>query len=107
MAEYLKNRAMLQCSCGTIPSLLTVTSNPKIRNREGLFATHKDNIGGINISSFGLCAICKVCTIAGLQMTWMGTVSGVKILNNKPLLDTSKLICPMGGVISCLTSGQM
>lgn len=105
--EYLKNKAILMCDKGTIPSLLTVTSNPKIRNREGLFATHMDNIGGVNISPFGVCGICKVCAIAGLRMTWLGTVPKVTVMGMKPLTDKSKLICPMGGVISCLTSGQI
>lgn len=55
--EYLKNNAILMCSCGVLPSILKVTSNAKIKNKDGVFATHKDNIGGINISSFGVCSI--------------------------------------------------
>jgi len=106
--EYIKNNAILQCSCGTIPTLLTVTSNSKIRNREGLFATHKDNMGGVNIVSFGLCAVNVVCIIAGIKMNWINTVPKITIMGNKPLLDNmSKLICPKGGIISCLNSGQI
>jgi hypothetical protein len=107
MAEYLKNNAILQCSCGSIPALLIVTSNSKIKNKNGLFATNNDNMGGINVVSFGACALTLVCVIAGVKMNWIGTVPRVKIMGYKPLLDSSKLICPKGGIISCLTSGQM
>jgi len=107
MAEYLKNNAVLQCSCGSIPTLLTVTSNSKIKNKDGLFATHNDNTGGINIKPFGACAISKVCMITGVKMNWIATVPKVTVMGYKPLLDTSKLICPTGGIISCLISGQI
>jgi hypothetical protein len=106
--EYIKNNAILFCSCGTIPALLNVTSNYKIKNRNGLFATDKDNMGGINVVSFGMCAITRVCVLAGTKLNWINTVPKVSILGNKPLLDKkSKLICPKGGVISCLMSGQL
>ena len=105
--EYLKNNAFLKCSCGAIPTLLTVTSNSKIKARDGLFATHKDNIGGQNIKSFGLCAVSGICMIDGLVMNWINTVPKVKIMDMKPLTDKSKLICPKGGIISCLISGQI
>jgi len=106
--EYIKNNAILFCSCGTIPTLLNVTSNNKIKNRNGLFATDKDNMGGINVITFGACATSLVCVLAGVKLTWINTVPKVTVLGNKPLLDkTSKLICPKGGVISCLMSGQI
>ena len=107
MAEYVKNNAILMCSCGLLPSMLTVTSNPKIKARDGLFATNKDNMGGVNIKSFKLCSISGLCIIDGVTMNWINTVPKVKILEYKPLLSTSKLICPKGGIISVLMSGQI
>jgi len=109
--EYLKNNAILLCDKGTIPSLLTVTSNFKIKNRDGVFATHKDNLGAINIKPFGICAIARTCQLAGVlsgsPLTWVNTVPKVTVMGFKPLTDKSKLICPIGGIINCLTSGQM
>lgn len=104
--EYMKNNAILMCSCGVLPSILKVTSNPKIKNRDGVFATHLDNLGGRNFSSFGLCSISKICIVSGVKMNWINTVPKITIMGKKPLLDTSKLICPKGGIISCVISGQ-
>jgi hypothetical protein len=106
--QYIKNNAILWCSCGTLPSLLNVTSNTKIKNRNGLFATHKDNMGGVNVVTFGGCAICTVCVLAGVQLRWINTVSKVKVMGFNTLLDRkSTLICPKGGIIACLLSGQI
>lgn len=105
--EYVKNNAVLFCSCSPIPCLLKVTSNSKVKAQEGIFATHKDNIGGQNISGFKICSSYVICNISGLQLNWINTVPKITILGNKPLLDTSKLICPKGGVISVFLSGQM
>lgn len=106
--EYIKNNAILFCNCGLLPTLLNVTSNSKIRNRGGLFATEKDNMGGVNIITFGMCSKIGVCMIVGTKMNWINTVDKVKILGNRALIDKqSKLICPKGGVISCLMSGQL
>ncbi|MEN9917673.1 MAG: hypothetical protein RL662_109 [Bacteroidota bacterium] len=105
--EYIKNNAILYCSCELLPTLLNVTSNSKIRNRGGFFATEKDNIGGVNVVTFGLCAMMGVCFIPGVKLNWINPVNKVKVLGYRTLLDKqSKLICPKGGVISCLMSGQ-
>ncbi len=109
--QYLKNNAVLKCDKGLLPNLLTVTSNNKIKNRDGLFATEKDNKGGINIQSFGLCAVAGICRLnldlSGVSLAWVNVINKVKISGKKPLTDESKLICPKGGIISCLISGQM
>ncbi|WP_455970627.1 DUF4280 domain-containing protein [Bacteroides congonensis] len=106
--EYLKNNAILQCSCGTVPATLRVTSNSKIKARDGLFATNKDNKGVINVPTFGICAYGgSPCVLTGVILNWINTVSKVTIMGCKPLTDKSKLICPKGGIISCLISGQI
>ena len=45
--------------------------------------------------------------IDGLVMNWINTVPKVKVMGLKPLTNKSKLICPKGGIIECLTSGQI
>ncbi len=106
--QFIKNNAILFCDKGLLPALLNVTSNSKIRNRGGLFATEKDNMGGVNVVTFGLCAITGVCAIPGVKLNWVNTVDSVTVLGYRTLLDKqSKLICPRGGVIRCLMSGQL
>lgn len=104
--EYLKNNAVLQCDSGLIPSLLTVTTNSKIAARDGIFATINDNLGGQNIKSFGLCSKCGICKIEGITLNWVNPVSKVKIMGYMALTSKSELICPKGGIIKCLNSGQ-
>ncbi len=109
--EYLKEKAILECDKGRFTSILNVTTNNKIKLRDGVFATNKDNIAGINITSFGLCALKGMCRLnlelTGIPLNWVNTISKIKILGNKSLTDNSKCICPMGGVISCENSGQI
>lgn len=111
--EYLKNNAVLECDKGLVPSVLNITSNPKIKNRDGLFATNKDNISGENITSFVTCSIAYPYTcqlngsLSGQPLNWVNTVSKVTISGEKPLHDESKCICPLGGVISTINSGQI
>ena len=109
--EYLKDKAILDCDKGLFSSTLVVTVNSKIKNRDGVFATNKDNVAGINIPAFGLCAVKGICRLnlelMGTPLNWINTIPKIKILGNKPLSDNSKCICPMGGVISCKNSGQI
>ncbi|MFP3636968.1 PAAR-like protein, partial [Bacillus sp. SIMBA_033] len=77
----------------------------------GLFATDKDNIAGVNITHFTLCAVAGICrlnlNLSGQPLNWINTVPKVKISDNKPLYEGSKCICPLGGIISCMNSGQI
>ena len=99
------------CDKGILPTLLNVTTNPKIKNRDGVFATDKDNRAGMNITSFGLCAMAGICqlnmALSGQELFWINTVPKIKIKGQKPLYEASKCICPLGGIISSLHSGQM
>lgn len=109
--HYLKNNALLECSKGLLSSVLNVTSNTKIKNRDGFFATHQDNTAGVNITHFGLCAIAGTCqlnlALSGQPLQWINTVPKVTILDMKPLSEDSRCICPMGGIIASTNSGQI
>lgn len=109
--QFLKNNAILKCDKGLIPSALNVTSNNKINNREGLFATDKDNIAGVNITHFTLCSVAGICrlnlNLSGQKLNWINTVPKIKIDDNKALFEASKCICPLGGIITSMNSGQI
>lgn len=109
--EYLKNNASLDCDKGLWSRSLTVTSNNKVINRDGVFATNKDNLGGINIHNFGTCKLKGICRanfdLEGVSFNWIDTVPKLSILGLKPLSDKSKLICPYGGIITVKNSGQI
>lgn len=108
---YLKNNAILECDKGLISSVLNVTSNSKIKNRDGVFATNQDNTAGINITHFTLCAIAGICqlnlALSGQRLNWINTVPKVTISGMKPLSEASQCICPIGGIISTINSGQI
>jgi hypothetical protein len=108
--EYLKENAILVCSCGLLPSLLEVTSNNVVKLQGGKMATIRDNIADENIKSFMVCSIAKICqldkSLKKTPLPWLADVTTVKAEEHTTLLDSSKLICPVGGVISCLMSGQ-
>jgi hypothetical protein len=109
--QYLKNNAILKCDKGLIPSTLNVTSNNKIKNRDGLFATDKDNVAGVNITHFTLCSVAGICrlnlNLSGQKLNWINTVPKVSIKDTKALFEASKCICPLGGIITSMNSGQI
>jgi len=108
--EYLKNKAILVCDKGEIPSLLQVTSQNSVKIQQGLCATTKDNLGGINIQSFGKCSIKGICQcdleLMGKPLRWIRSKTKFKVGGFPTLLENSKLICPFGGIITNLQSGQ-
>lgn len=109
--EYIKDKAILECDKGLFTTTLIVTINSKIKNRDGVFATDKDNIAGLNIPAFGKCTIKGKCKLdndlLGTPLNWINPIPKIKILEKKPLSDNSKCICPIGGIISCENSGQI
>ncbi|GMV98142.1 MAG: DUF4280 domain-containing protein [Phycisphaerae bacterium] len=115
MAKAVVNGAMLQCTCGTTPSALIVTSQQQVKIGNQLAATVMDNAFTTNIPPFGPCSaltakasgVSTPCALVAAGPWMPGSTSIVKIGNQKALLDTDKLNCTAGpGVISVSNPGQ-
>lgn len=114
MAIAVVQGATLQCTCGSTPSKLTVTSQQQAKIDEKLAATIMDHAPVANIAPFGNC---KVLTAAAsgtptpcVPVTpgpWTpGSATRVTIGKFPALLNTDTLACVVPGVISIVDPGQ-
>ena len=114
MATAVILGAKLQCTCGDAPSDLIVMSqfNNLIDNK--LAATIMDHKPLANILPFGTCKTLTAAAsgtptpcVPATAAPWMpGSTSLVLIGNYPALLNSDKLACTVGGMISVTDPGQ-
>ncbi len=108
------NTAQLQCTCGDAPATLTVTSQMQVMIGNQFAATVMDYAPVVNIPPFGTCktltaaasGVPTPCVPATVAPWTPGSTSIVMIGNFPALLDTDKLACTVGGMISIVSPGQ-
>ena len=123
MGVVVVTGAMLQCSFGSTPANLNVTSQNKVLVEGKPVATIKDTGAIINITSCGMCSSLANPQVAAATAAALGVLtpqpcipsttgcwiasqtkciaSGVPVLTND-----SRLICAYGGVISIVNPGS-
>jgi len=110
-SKYVVDGAVIKCSSGNKSTTLKVTSNRTIKIKKKKTATMMDFVPGVNLpmpATFGICKILtatvppngvsKPCVCATVN-PWLLPYTTETVNNFNPLLDGSKLICPIGGVI--------
>ncbi len=101
----LMGTSLLQCSCGSSPSQLKVTSVDKHFINDNLRATEEDNKANENIFPFGICSLTqKPCEPAPLK--WLNKVEWCQVNGMASITDQCKLPCSKGGMITCKDAGQ-
>ena len=108
------NGAQLQCTCGDTPTPLTVTSQTECKIGGQLAATIMDNVPVTNITPFGTCKTLTAAAsgtptpcVPATTLPWApGSTSTVMIGAIPGLLNTDKLACTVGGMISVVDPGQ-
>lgn len=106
--------ATLQCTCGSAPAKLVVTSQLQAKLDNQLAATVMDHAPTVNIPPFGTCSVLTAsasgtpmpCVPAPASPWKPGSTSNVKIGNQLALLATDKLMCNVSGVITVTDPGQ-
>ena len=115
--------AMLSCSFGVAPSMLTVTPENKVVTSMPL-ATIMDNVPMKNIMPFGMCSSMANPTVASATAAALGVLtpmpcipvipapwapgSPTALIGNFPMLHNNcKLMCAYGGVIQITNPGAM
>jgi hypothetical protein len=123
MSEQVIDGALLECSMGSTPAPLTVTSNLVLKVKEKLAATVMDFAPAVNIKSFGMCKSLGNPTVAAATSAAQGALTPMPcvpataapwappavqtIIGGFPgLLDSAKCACSFGGVVSVNQSGQ-
>jgi hypothetical protein len=105
---------MLQCTCGDAPAPLTVTSQTACMVGGKLAATILDIAPTTNIPPFGTCKTLTAaasgtptpCVPAPAGPWSPGSTSIVTVGTIPGLLNTDKLACTVGGMISVVEPGQ-
>ncbi|GHT15417.1 hypothetical protein FACS189426_23000 [Bacteroidia bacterium] len=110
--KYIVDGAIIKCSSGNKTTTLKVTNNRKVKIQKKKVATMMDFVPGVNLfpmpATFGICkvltatippnGVSKPC-ICACAIPWQLPQMNETIANFKPLLEGSKLICPIGGII--------
>lgn len=103
--EYITQKAMMQCSEGTVPGLFTPTYNQTTKINSCIVSTNKDKIPMTNIPSFVVCKKTqKACVPVSTE--WKDTYA-VKVKGAQTLIGKSCMDCGLGGKIEFLASGQV
>jgi hypothetical protein len=114
MPHAVVTGATLQCTCGSAPSQLAVTSQFQAKMSHQLTATVMDHAPIVNVPSFGTCSVLTAAA-AGVPAPcvpapaghWVpGSTTNVKIGKLPVLLSTDKLLCTVQGVITIVDPGQ-
>jgi Domain of unknown function (DUF4280) len=113
MAIAVVMNAQLQCTCGSAPSQLIVTSQMQIKIDNQLAATVMDSLPIANITPFGTCTVLTAaalgvptpCVPAAVGPWTPGSLT-VKVGNLSALLSTDMVTCAIGGMITITNPGQ-
>ena len=123
MGQVVTNGAMIQCSFGLAPGVLSVLPTGKTMASSLPAATIMDNKPFVNIAPFGMCTsmanpMVLAATIAALgaltpmpctpvvPAPWAPGSPTVLIGNMPTLTNSSKCACAYGGAISIAVPGQ-
>ena len=120
---HVCNGAMLKCSFGVAPSVLTVLPINRTMTSNMPAANIMDHVPMVNIMPFGMCMAPTNPAVAAATVAAMGVLtpmpcvpvtpapwvigSPTVLLGNMPALNnTSTLMCTWAGVITVLQPGQ-
>ncbi|GGE45592.1 intein [Pedobacter psychrotolerans] len=103
--EYITEKAMMQCTEGSVPGIFTPTYNKTTRINSCLVSTKNDKIPTTNIPSFVVCKKTQKPCVP-ISTEWHDTYP-VKIKGAQTLIGKSCMNCTVGGKIEFLTSGQI
>ncbi len=123
MPMHVCNGAMLMCSFGVAPSVLTVLPINRTLTSNMPAANIMDHVPMVNILPFGMCITPTNPAVAAATAAAMGVLtpmpcvpvtpapwvpgSPTVLLGNMPALNnTSTLMCTWGGVITVTVPGQ-
>lgn len=100
--------AILKCSSGAAPSPLNATTAPGVQINNQPIATIKDNLSGVNVMPFGLCAITGNACVPVTPMPWQPGEVHILLSSPFPILSSEcTLMCSVGGLIQIVVPGQV
>ncbi|MDR2949813.1 MAG: DUF4280 domain-containing protein [Prevotella sp.] len=107
MPILITEGAKMQCTLGSGPATIKVTSQDFKKINNSVLATDADKEGIVNIPSFGSCSRVwyKPACVPSPQ-AWQKTAEATAIQGNKKLTKDSFCMCSYGGKISFTDTGS-
>lgn len=103
--SYVVQGASVSCTMGSVNAPLRTTPGRRVKLRGKERANIGDCIPLVNVGPFGVCKMTKLpCTPA--CAVWMGGKTNVLVQGLPALLDNSKAVCPLGGILKFKDDGQ-
>lgn len=107
MSKLIIDSSQMQCTLGTKPSKITVTSQSFVKLKDKLIATEKDNQTNSNIPSFGNCKrSSRKPACIPMPTNWEQTTQKDSINEMKKLTIDSTCKCSQGGIISFIDTSD-
>jgi hypothetical protein len=107
MAKAVVEGATLQCTCGSKPSQLLVTSQTTVQIDKRKAATVEDKNPVVNVPPFGACQVLGGPCVPVFPAPWVpGSTSVVRIGMKVALLPTDMLLCSVAGQVRVVDPGQ-
>ena|GEM_PF-812434 len=97
--KYVMNGVWLTCDKGVTPSRFNVTPKP-VQLYDEHFANELDKVPMLNIMPFGVCSVTRTPCMPAPIMWERVMEDGLTVMGARPLLDTSKCMCGVGGKIA-------
>lgn len=107
MEKTVVDNSSMQCSLGTKPTNIKVTSQAHSKIEGSLIATEQDKEGIINIPTFGNCkCVWYQPTCVPKPIDWQNISNTNKINGLGKLTKNSQCQCSKGGLITFIDSGS-
>ena len=97
--KYVMDGAYLSCDKGVMPTRFMVTPKPVLLY-DAQIANEADRIPLVNILPFGVCQVTRTPCVPAPLLWERVADTGITTLGGRPLLDTSKCMCGVGGKIA-------
>jgi hypothetical protein len=119
MPQVVTNNAMLMCSFGMAPGILSILPEKRVNGSHNPVANIMDNKPMVNIKPFGMCTslsnpqVSAATSAASGVLTpqpsapWSPGSPTVKVGGQPALTSTCQLTCNWAGVITVSQAGQM
>lgn len=107
ITEYVVRGGKTRCTSGSHPDVLNMPYSHGVFLKGQPQMNIADSNTGMNVISFGTCAITRAKCVPALPADWVNlSVTKLRIDDEEALMKDAKLFCTIGGKISITDSGQ-
>ena len=105
--DYVRAGALMRCDKGALPSVLNAPPrSPFLGGSTWCNTSDCDPV--VNTFNFGVCTLTqKPCLATCRPLQWLDAHPSLEVAGRPALLDSSSILCAIGGRITFVHSGQL